>query len=706
MQIVEWIREISTGKLISEISINRRDEIGTLADSCRIMQQNLSHKSKIAKMISEGDFSERVIVENEKDEVAHSINQIADNYSRFTEENELQNWLKTGQNLLNEDIQGVQEPGEFSRKVVSRLCSHLEAQIGALYIADSAESVLKLSGSYAFNPRKKTNNIIPFGDGLGGQCAIGKEILSITDIPVGFFKIGAGIGECTPVNVTAVPVIHADELYAVIELGSVREFSSRELMFLQLTSDIIGTGLHAVLAREETQKLLKETQRQAAELSNQQEELRITNEELEEKTEALQYQKDTLKKKNDELDRAMNEIAVKADYLKKSNSYKSEFMANMSHELRTPLNSIIILSKLLGQNEDENLSEKETEFADTIHSSGSDLLYLINEILDLSKIEAGKMEIIKEKLSIKQLLSSLTRSFQQIADEKKLDFNLTIEEEVPVRINSDLKRVEQILKNLLSNSFKFTENGKVSLKVSLEEPGLIKFSVIDTGIGIPEEKQKLIFEAFQQADGTTARQYGGTGLGLSISLELSRLLGGELRMKSTEGRGAEFELYLPTVPIVDSQVEKNLSKKAPGRGKTDDSDEKIFREQNNLLRNKKILLVDDDMRNVFALSNVFERNEIEVVVGKNGKDAIDKLEAAENIDLILMDIMMPEMDGYEAMKIIRKKPEYKKLPIIALTAKAMKGDRNKCIEAGASDYLAKPVEVDKLLSMLRFWLHQ
>lgn len=1005
LKIVAWIMEISTGKITSEISINSRDEIGSLAQSCRIMQKNLSHKSNVAKLIASGDFSERVDVKDDYDEVAISINQIAENYSRITAENELQNWLKSGQNMLNEDIQGMQNVEEFSRKVISRMCIQLGAQIGAFYIADNIGSELKLSGSYAFNLRKNTGNVIPFGDGLGGQCAVEKDIISITDVPDGYFRIGSGTGDCAPANICAAPILYEGELVAVIELGSIREFQSRDLEFIRLTAEIIGTGLHTVLAREETEKLLVKTQRQSvaletrqeelrqsneeleikakilkdseSQLKVQQEELRVTNEELEEKTGELERQGSRLKQKNEELDRAMKEIAEKADALKKSSSYKSEFMANMSHELRTPLNSIIILSRLLSQNEGENLTEKDIEFAQTIHSSGADLLHLINEILDLSKIEAGKMDIINEKVSIRQLISSLRRSFQPAADEKKLNFNLEVADGVPSQINSDLKRIEQILKNLLSNSFKFTENGTVSLSVSRESTGMLKFTVSDTGIGIQEEKQDLIFEAFQQADGTTHRQYGGTGLGLSISLELSRLLGGDLQMNSKEGRGSEFSLLLPetaAVSVIDTPtpgpevfepskdeiisetdkiesiiddrnlIERNSksvliieddpvfakvvldfarmkdfcgviapdgetglhfadyyspsailldvglpgidgwevmerlksseatryipvhfltagdnSKEAFKKGAVgflqkpvepemlddtfadidrilegkmkklllvEDNDNersslkellggkdleiteaatgadamkmmlegsydcivldlglkdisgfeilsqmrssgfenvpvvvytgkelteserielmrysesvilksarsherlleetalflhrveselpgdmqreiKMVREQNSSLKDKKILLVDDDMRNVFALSSVLERNGMEVTVGKNGIDAIEKLET-EYPDLILMDIMMPEMDGYEAMTIIRKKPEFKNLPIIALTAKAMKGDRNRCIEAGANDYLSKPVEIEKLLSLLRVWLH-
>jgi len=998
MRIVEWIRVISSGKLSNDISLSRNDEIGTLADSCRMMQQNLRYKSEIAKKIAGGDFSERVDVENSDDEVAISINQIAENYSLITEENELQNWLKTGQNLLNKDIQGVSDAQEFSHKVISRLCSHLDAQIGGVYIADVGKSELRLSGSYAFYLQENTNNIIPFGEGIGGQCAVEKQIISITKLPDGFFRIGAGSGECAPANVIAVPILHEGEISAVVELGAVREFTERELEFLRLTSDIIGYGLNSVLSKVETEKLLRETQRQSEELGVQQEELRqtnyelqeqahalkdsearlqiqqeelrVTNEELEQKTEQLQLQTDTLKQKNEEIDRVMNEISVKAEDLKRSSGYKSEFMANMSHELRTPLNSIIILSRLLSQDDDDNLSEKEKEFAETIHSSGSDLLHLINEILDLSKIEAGKMEIISETFSIKQLLGTLNRCFQQTADEKGLDFSMKVEKDVPSQISSDLKRVEQVLKNLLSNSFKFTERGGISLVVSREDSGMICFSVSDTGIGIPEDKQKIIFDAFQQADGTTNRQYGGTGLGLSISLELARLLGGDIKMESEKDRGSDFSLSLPDTGEVVSSDKKEFfsasvlpprnieniiddrnsigegdrsiliieddpvfakvlldfarkkefkgiiasdgesglhfadyyspsailldiglpgidgwevmdrlkssdatryipvhfltagddSMGALGHGAVgfiqkpvdlekldevfgdissiltgkikklliveDDNKERksiiellkgknleiteassgkqaielisreefdcivldlvlkdisgfeilshlrdsgaervpvvvytgkdlkeherlellkysesvilksarsperlleetalflhrveselpetmkrdiqMVRKQNFSLKNKDILLVDDDMRNVFALSSVLEKNGMHIQVGKNGREAIAKLESADNVDLVLMDIMMPEMDGYEAIKIIRSKPGFQRLPIIALTANAMKGDRNKCIDAGASDYLSKPVEIGKLLSLLRVWLH-
>ncbi|MBI9105247.1 MAG: response regulator [Spirochaetales bacterium] len=718
LRIVEWIREISTGKLIREISLDRRDEIGTLADSCRRMQENLTHKSEIAKMIAAGDFSERVVVGSADDEVALSINQIADNYSKITTEYNLQNWLKTGQNLLNEDVVGVQESEEFSRKVVSRLCNHLGAQIGAFYIADAGTAELRLSGSYALNLRTKTNNVILFGEGLEGQCAIEKKCILITEVPEDFFKIETGSGDCAPVNVAAFPILYEGELIAVIELGSINKFTSRELSFLELTADIIGTGLNSVMIKVETEKLLLETQRQSTELSAQQdelcqsneeleqqakalraseatlqmqqEELRVTNEELEENTRELKSQKDTLKKKNNELDRAMKEIAVKAEDLRKSSSYKSEFIANMSNELRTPLNSIMILSKLLSRNADDTLSDKEKEFAETIYSSGSDLLHLINEILDLSKIEAGKMEILNENFSIKQLLSSLTRSFQQIADEKAIEFILKIEADVPRSINSDLKRVEQILKNLLSNSFKFTKSGSVILGVKGGDSGMVRFYVTDTGIGIPKEKQKLIFEAFRQADGTTSRQYGGTGLGLSISLELSKLLGGELEIISEEGKGSEFSLYLPDTES-SRKLEHSVLPAAPGA-----SDEKMDSIIDDRLSigegDRSVLIIEDDPVFAKVVLDFARKKEFKGIIAPDGETGLHFADYYTP-SAIILDIGLPGIDGWEVMERLKSSEATRYIPVHFLTAG---DDSNEAYRHGAVGFLHKPVKPEDL----------
>ena len=567
-------------------------------------------------------------------------------------------------------------------------------------------------------------------------------------------------------------------------MGSFQDFSGIQLALIDQVSNSIAIALNSAQARTRMKILLEQTQEQAdllqhqqealrksnldlehqasalkqseSRLQTQQEELRQTNEELQEQTQLLEEQKEDIQKKNLELEMAGKLIGEKARALERTSRYKSEFLANMSHELRTPLNSILLLSKLVSDNKGGNLTEKQVEFAQTIHASGSDLLILINEVLDLSKVESGKMELHLEPVVLNDLAEVMKRNFQVIAQKKGLDFVVELHDNLPMSILTDRQRTEQIIKNFLSNAFKFTSSGRVSfticpaedihvLRRNLTSTDGIAFLVSDTGIGIPKDKQQLVFEAFKQADGTTNRKYGGTGLGLSISVELAKYLGGEIKLESQEGKGSAFILVLPAArPVHIEKTQQALEKKTdlvqgaeclpPVNEVLHDAGsafgKDIFQEDKSVqmieddsrsatalvtavlsdqdrdavLENKRILLVDDDMRNVYAITNILEEKGMKVVVGKNGKEGIDRLNRELNIDLVLMDIMMPVMDGYEAMKEIRKQKQFEKLPIIALTAKAMKGDRALCIEAGANDYLAKPFETENLLSMLRVWL--
>ena len=392
----------------------------------------------------------------------------------------------------------------------------------------------------------------------------------------------------------------------------------------------------------------------------------------------------------------------------------------MSHELRTPLNSLLILAQILEENKEQNLTEKQIEYATTIHSSGKDLLELINEILDLSKIESGKMDAQIGEIDIRGVVSFAENQFNAIAEQKGISFGVKVEDDVPMILYSDEQKIYQILKNLLSNALKFTEKGNVDLKVYRSEFTLqhggqecIAFSVIDTGIGISKDKQELIFEAFQQADGTTSRKFGGTGLGLSISKGMADLLSGYITVHSNEGEGSIFTFYLPVQPeeLMEVAAAKTAEKVSERQSDDHPQSEMLIQDRNfvmkeNVLVGKRILLVDDDMRNVFALTTALEVVGIEVCFAENGRESIELLNQLSDVDLILMDIMMPEMDGYEAMKRIRQLPRFEEIPIIALTAKAMKDDREKCIEAGASDYISKPIQLDQLLSLLQVWLYK
>lgn len=990
-----------------------------------------------AKKIAGGDFDQDEITVKSHDEIG-ILTRAFNNMTRALKDNKRyeqeQNWLKAGKAELGERIRGEQNIAVLAQKIIEYLCVRLGAKIGALYLVQG-KNMLRMASGYAYKKRKEIPDQFKFGEGLVGQAAIEKKSIFINNVPDDYIKINSGLGESSPRNILVTPFFYEDELKGIIEIGSFQEFTDMQKDFLNQAGNGIAISIYACEAYNRTRKLLEETQAQSSELRVQQEALQQVNQELEEQalalkeseeklmdqkkdleqmnaeleesTQLLEEQKENIGRKNAELEEAQILIEEKARDLEKVSKYKSEFLTNMSHELRTPLNSILILSRLLSDNKKMNLNQKDIEFAQTIHSAGSDLLNLINEALDLAKVEAGKMECIFEDLKIADLCDTLKRYYMAIAEEKGVAFILKQEEGLPLNFISDRQKVEQIVKNLLSNAFKFTAKGSITLKVfrpdnavDLSQSGLtgqqtIAISVSDTGIGIPEDKQQSIFEAFQQADGTTSRKFGGTGLGLTISKNMANLLGGEIILESSEGKGTVFTLYLPEKPRKEDvkpelsklRVEKVAAKPAAahlpyetgiqdkseilqteleavkddrktiltgdkiiliveddskfaevlldlarergfkgliaGSGETglhfadyykpnaiildvglpgmdglsimerlksnavtrhipvhfisasddkkhiamkmgaigyltkpvtledlnagfekiedlitkkvgrllvvenndveqkniiellegkdirietavtgDDaykllqtgtfdcvildldiedmsgidlikkirSDKNIMKipiiiytdkdfspedetalqrqtetiiikgeksyerlldetalflhrvekdlpdqkqkmirmihDKESVFKDKKVLIVDDDMRNVFAVSNILEEKGVEVIVGKNGREGIERLKDNPDTDLVLMDIMMPEMNGYEAMTQIRKQKNFASLPIIALTAKAMTGERNKCMGAGASDYLAKPFEIEKLLSLMRVWLYR
>lgn len=928
----------------------------------------------------------------------------------LSEENKQKNWLLSGASAINESMRGEQETDELSTHIITELCTYLAASVGALYLFNPNKKTLQLSGAYAYQVKKGKIREIELGEGLVGQVALEKRSKQLNDVPSDYLKISSGLGDTAPKTIVIIPVLFEEETIAVIELGLSAEPDEIVNLFLSTITESIGVGINSAVARAQLRDLFMQTQQQAEELESQQEELRTTNEELIHKSEELQASEEELRVQQEELrqtnaeleekaslleernisvNEAREAMSLKAEELEVSSKYKSEFLANMSHELRTPLNSILILARILKENRPENLNEEQLKYAGVIHNAGSDLLTLINDILDLSKIESGKVDLDIEQVRPQEVKQNMESLFMEIARSKKIDYQIILGQGLPERILTDLSRAEQIIKNLLSNAFKFTpENGEIKLEIDIADQQLkyysenlknskqqiISFSVKDSGIGIPQDKQKLIFEAFKQADGTTSRKYGGTGLGLSISKELANILGGEIQVNSGAGIGSCFTLYLPVVhqspeqetaphpepvvlpfiseepilapvnknrkqtlliveddlvfadvlkdyaiekgfepllahsgdvglemavkdlpdaiildvmlPVMDGwsilkrlkdnpqtkhipihmmsagevKGEKALKEGAIGflkkpieqdqldhafsvlnsghilynfqtvliiedhelqslavkeqlveKGievaqaftgqealdmlenqtfdciildlnlpdasgfdlldqiktqdrfthipviintameldqdkiahimryseamvlKSNKSNDRLIDEVSlfmnklkkqdkfqtsakgsvknktvstieKVLKDKTILITDDDMRNIFALSSALQVYDINIVIANNGREAIEKLEETANIDLVLMDIMMPEMDGYEAMRTIREKREYKKLPIIALTAKAMKNDREKCIEAGANDYIAKPVDIDQLLSMLRVWL--
>jgi signal transduction histidine kinase len=531
-------------------------------------------------------------------------------------------------------------------------------------------------------------------------------------------RISTGLGDGTPVNIIVLPVLFEEQCLAVIEIASFRPFSPINQAFLEQMVETVGVVLNTIIATMRTEELLGQSQSLGAELQKRQEELQLTNAELEEKALELARQNRAIEVKNAEIELARRELEERAEQLALSSKYKSEFLANMSHELRTPLNSLLILAKLLADNQEGNLTAKQVEFARSVRDAGHDLLNLISDILDLSKVEAGKLDVAMAPVRIADLADELSQTFRPIADQQALTYTLALADDLPEHITTDGHRVQQIMKNLLSNAFKFTEEGSVTLRVDrapqgnrffnsqLEAtPEVLAFSVVDSGIGIDSEKLLVIFEAFQQAEGTTNRKYGGTGLGLSISREIARLLGGEIQVESEPGKGSTFTLYLPALGTGLAHTPPPTTvKELPPLAVGADLDEPDDATAYAGLSGTRILIVDDDVRNVYALTSALEDRGIDVLTADNGRQGVEVLQHQPGIDLVLMDIMMPDMDGYETTRAIRKIDGFRELPIIALTAKAMRGDREKSLAAGASDYITKPVEINQLLSLMRLWL--
>nr|WP_263323112.1 response regulator [Neobacillus sp. Marseille-Q6967] len=867
----------------------------------------LSKVSNVMKKVASGstDLSTKVQVlsNDEIDEIGSSFNQMTQSLEHQREKEQGLTWIKSNIADITTSLSGIQDLAALSQTFLSKVVPLMNSSHAVFYCKDGDlpddQSNFKLLSSYATQEKGIYPEIFQVGEGLMGQVVLEKSAIILTDVPSDYLRVTSGLVEAAPVNIYVIPVIFEDDVKGVIELASFKPFSLNQQIFLEETISSLGIILESLMGRirlanllEETQVLMEEVQAQSEELQSQQEELRVTNEELEEQTQALresehilQVQQEELEQTNLELkekaeileqqnemfeitnkevEKARAELEEKAKQLALSSKYKSEFLANMSHELRTPLNSLLILSKLLADNAEGNLSDKQVKYSKTIYSSGNDLLMTINDILDLAKIESGKMLVNPNKVLISELVEFAESRFRPIANEKKIGFNIVLKDHLPSSIYSDEQRLQQVLKNLLSNAFKFTHHGEVTLEISWDSQSMFSFAIIDTGIGIPKEKQELIFEAFQQADGTTNRKYGGTGLGLSICREIASLLKGKIVVESEEGKGSKFSFYVAnfegevmpenqeytltiketasTKEIVENQTEGLSSLSFPSKSKPNliiepngnikrllivDDDlrqrnslmeligekdviikavssgkeaieelkvnkfdcmildlglgdtngfdllEKINKTSENLyvfiytgrdltireelflkkyahtiiikdahspqrlidelelfikpnkdemlinseveqvqtaaqagLEGKRVLLVDDDVRNVYALMSLLEQYNMEITFAENGRECLEVLEKNIDFDLILMDIMMPEMDGYDAIRGIRELRHFDTLPIIALTAKAMKEDREKCLEAGASDYIVKPFDPDQLISLIQVWLYQ
>lgn len=1016
---------MAKGDVGSILDLKSKDEIGELALSFNQMISSTKTFSEVANTIGKGDYSPVIVVRSEVDTLGIALSNMKNNLQKLSQDNEIRTWLLTGNSQLNDSMRGEKDVRSLAQDVIIQLTNHMKAQIGAIYLSEHNQ--LELVGSYAYHYRKDNANVFKHGQGLVGQAALEKKPIVFDQIPKDYIRINSGLGNAIPNNIIVFPFLFDGEVKGVVELGSTQEFSDLHLQFLDMIGENVAIAFNASQSRTRLKELLEETQRQAEELETQQEELKQSNAELQEKTDLLERSEAELKAQQEELQQSNEELEEKANLLEDqkeklenakmdienkardlevTSKYKSEFLANMSHELRTPLNSILILSQLLAENKNDILETKGVEFSKNIYNSGADLLTLINEILDLSKVESGRMELDIFQIPFTDIKSEMDSMFSEVAKNRSIDFQIHLGEKVLGKsMSTDKQRLEQILRNLLSNAFKFTSNnGKVSLDVQLaasditfnnaklyDVSEIIAFSVSDDGIGIPANKLSVVFEAFQQADGSTKRKYGGTGLGLSISRELASALGGEIHVQSEEGKGSVFTLYLPMqfdattmmpmarkvevkdrkiapealqparhlgtmekfplvkgeldddryaiyendkvilileddpqfsqvlldfvrqrnykgivaaagntglsyarhykpdaimldmkLPVMDGAevlkhlkndpdlrhipvqiisgynrrkeslelgafdfiakpltgndlknafdkiedfVNKKLKKlliiednekqnraireligngdvksfsafsgieayemmlqtqydciivdlglpdmtgyellekikgneqlnKVPiivytGRDlskeenvkllkfantvvlKTADSHERLLdetmlflhrvesrlpKEKQNIIRklhksdevlkNRKILVVDDDIRNIYSLTNLLEEEGMNCITAENGNVAIDRLKENPDVEIVLMDVMMPEMDGYEATGEIRGIAKFEKLPIIALTAKAMKGDREKCLNAGMSDYIAKPLNIEQLLSLMRIWLYR
>ncbi|HTL70786.1 MAG TPA: ATP-binding protein, partial [Candidatus Eisenbacteria bacterium] len=707
-QVTSVAREVGTeGKLGGQAKVPGAS--GTwkdLTDNVNQLAGNLTSQvraiAEVSTAVTQGDLTRQITVEAQGEVAAlkNNINQMIGNLKDTTQKNSEQDWLKTNLARFSGMMQGQRNIVSVAQLIMSELTPLIDARHGTFFMAEpgrDGEPELNLVASYAFTMRKNVSNRYRLKEGLIGQCAFEKKKILLTNPPQDYIAISSSLGESVPANVLVLPVLFEGELKAVIELASFRPFNANYLNFLDQLMDSIGVILNMISSTMKTEELFNEVKRSNAELEAQ-------AKELEEKAKLLEL-------KNKEVELASFSLEEKAEQLSLISKYKSEFLANMSHELRTPLNSLLILSKILAENKDKNLSPEQVKFAKTVYSAGQDLLTLINEILDLSKVEAGKMSIEPAYVSLSEIREYLEQNFRPVAAHKGLEFSVESAPDLPPTVFTDTNRVQQILKNLLSNAFKFTEKGSVTLTVRQDTKRnfnidtldraekVVAFSVRDTGIGIPVEKQNIIFEAFQQADGTTNRKYGGTGLGLTISRELARLLGGAIVVESTPGMGSTFTLYLPLVYAgADAAVSRETREAAAQPVPPLPADANF--------KGKKVLIVDDDLRNLYAITNVLEPSGMVVLHAENGKTAIQALKDNPDTDLVLMDTMMPEMDGVEATKIIRRIPKFKNLPILSLTAKAMKGDREKAIEAGASDYITKPVEAEKLLAHIHNWMHR
>nr|WP_028568897.1 HAMP domain-containing protein [Salinispora tropica] len=732
-EVTRVAREVGTeGKLGGQAQVkgvagtwrDLTENVNQLASTLTIQLRAIA---EVSTSVTRGDLTQQIAVEaqGEVAELTDNINQMIVTLRETTTVNAEQGWLDSNLARIGGLLQGQRDLGEVCRMIMMEVTPLVDAQLGAFFLVDDAGGNfrLRLTASYGYVARGQDVTFGP-GEGLVGQVALSRRTIRVSGPAESRLRLRSGLADTPPADLVVLPVIFEGELLGVIEFASVTALSDLYLSFLERLVLTIGVAVNTIQANRRTEELLAQSQRLAHELQEQSAELQRTNAELEEKAKLLSEQKGNIETKNREVELARLGLEETAQQLTRASAYKSEFLANMSHELRTPLNSLLLLARLLVQNPEQNLSPKQIEFARTIHNAGTDLLSLIDDILDLSKIEAGRTDVEPTEVQFTEIRGYVEQAFAPQAEEKGLDFEVRISPELPKEIVTDVQLLQQILRNLLSNAMKFTDAGAVRLGIApasesavFDVPALtnarqvVAFTVVDTGIGISDDKLSIIFEAFQQADGTTSRRYGGTGLGLSISRDLARLLGGAIGVSSVPGQGSTFTLFLPDVLAPDAVVAP--APPSPARAGLPSSllmpavellpttAEATATRQ---LSGATVLIVDDDVRTVFALTSALELHGMTVLYADNGADGVRLLAEHPEADIVLMDAMIPDQDGYETTRQIRRNHRFADLPIVFLTAKAMPGDRESALAAGGSGYITKPVDLDELIELISSWI--
>ena len=724
MKLKNYIQQMGKGE-IPEINVAVRDNaVGQMTHAVKTLVESVERTAQFANSIGDGDFEVEFQPLSKKDKLGNALVQMRDSLLKADQENKLHNWEAAGiaeiNQVLRENTDGIEK---LSSELLKKLVQYIEASCGGFYLVEenskNRQRKIQLVSGYALPSVHKKQ--LELGEGFVGQSIRNEQVIHIKDVPQSNFKVGSAMGDFTTTQLLVVPVLHQGTVYGALEFSSFGKFYQHQVSFMTRVAEIIGSAMASSIANSLTKNLLLETQEQAEKLKAQEEKLRKTNDELSVQGELLKASKEELKSRNEDLkikaellqsqnerlEEATQALEIKAGELEQSNKYKSEFLANMSHELRTPLNSVLILAKLLGENKNRTLSEKEIEYAKVIHKSGADLLSLINDILDLSKIEAGKVELILQPANIRQIKDNMLDLFSPIAGEKKIELQSELHSDLPEEFMTDQFRLEQVIKNLLSNALKFTSGeGVVTLRMRWAKPGIeynvqtlreakrvIEFSVADTGIGIPQEKQKDIFEAFQQADGSTSRKYGGTGLGLSISKMLVGMLGGEMKLKSEAGKGSTFYVYLPLETAETSNEplqtipKKLIQENTVGIETVEEF--KIEDDRDNLIPSDKVLLiVEDDAGFAKVLVDVAHERNFKTIVTNRGDNAL-KYALQYHPSAVLLDMQLAVLDGWTVLKKLKEDKTLARIPVHVMSA----ADKGKLgIKYGALTYLQKPLD--------------